>query len=87
VSGWNPCPSLPPSLPPSLGGCYTLRDMDDREEYRNTLRAMKTLGFGAETVEGILRLVACLLHLGQVGREGGEGGRGGEARGGAWEMI
>jgi len=49
--------------------------VDDKDEYQATLRAMKTLDFSSETVEEVLRLVACLLHLGQVrlerGREGG----------------
>ena len=67
-------PSLPP-LPPVVGGCYTLRDVDDKDEYQATLRAMKTLDFPSETVEEVLRLVAALLHLGQVQEGGREGGR------------
>ena len=48
------------------GGCFALRDVDDRDELAATLRAMRVLGFPETTVDSLLRLVAGLLHLGQV---------------------
>jgi myosin-5 len=48
------------------GNCFKLRQVDDKDEFAATLRAMRVLGFGEENQQAVLRLVAGLLHLGQV---------------------
>jgi len=48
------------------GNCYTLRHVDDRDEFEHLLKAMRVLGFSEETIADILSLVAGLLHMGQV---------------------
>ena len=55
-------PTHPPHHPPPPTHPHTHRD-----EFAATLTAMRVLGFPEETVDALLRLVAGLLHLGQVG--------------------
>eukprot|EP00636_Phaeomonas_parva_P008121 CAMPEP_0118859652 /NCGR_PEP_ID=MMETSP1163-20130328/5809_1 /TAXON_ID=124430 /ORGANISM="Phaeomonas parva, Strain CCMP2877" /LENGTH=1781 /DNA_ID=CAMNT_0006793275 /DNA_START=180 /DNA_END=5525 /DNA_ORIENTATION=- len=48
------------------GGIYTLRGVDDADELKATQHAMDVLRFSPEEQADIVRLVAGLLHLGQV---------------------
>lgn len=45
-------------------GCYTVRSIDDIEEYKSTLKAFDIMGFSAEEKETILRIVSGILLLG-----------------------
>ncbi|CAO2841967.1 unnamed protein product, partial [Amaranthus hypochondriacus] len=46
--------------------CYRLDGVDDSEEYLATRRAMDVVGISAEDQEAIFRVVAAILHLGNV---------------------
>jgi myosin V len=48
------------------GNCFTLRHVDDRDEFEATQRAMRVLGFGDDVADTILRIIAGLMHLGQT---------------------
>eukprot|EP00817_Percolomonadidae_sp_ATCC50343_P004002 CAMPEP_0117430896 /NCGR_PEP_ID=MMETSP0758-20121206/10459_1 /TAXON_ID=63605 /ORGANISM="Percolomonas cosmopolitus, Strain AE-1 (ATCC 50343)" /LENGTH=424 /DNA_ID=CAMNT_0005219421 /DNA_START=404 /DNA_END=1676 /DNA_ORIENTATION=+ len=50
---------------PSLtsGNCTTVEGMDDVEEYKILLNAMKVVGMSQETIENIFQTVAAVLHL------------------------
>ncbi|KAL4420012.1 hypothetical protein ABPG75_007110 [Micractinium tetrahymenae] len=45
---------------------YTLTDVDDAEEFRHTLEAMRIVGLQQRHVDVVLRTVAGVLHLGNV---------------------
>ncbi|KAL4419268.1 hypothetical protein ABPG77_004826 [Micractinium sp. CCAP 211/92] len=45
---------------------YTLTDVDDAEEFRHTLEAMRIVGLQQRHVDAVLRTVAGVLHLGNV---------------------
>ncbi|XP_044463733.1 myosin-17 isoform X3 [Mangifera indica] len=46
--------------------CYKLDGVDDTEEYLATRRAMDVVGISEEEQEGIFRVVAAILHLGNI---------------------
>lgn len=46
--------------------CYKLDGVDDTEEYLATRRAMDVVGISAEDQEAIFRVVAAILHIGNV---------------------
>eukprot|EP00903_Cladosiphon_okamuranus_P008596 g8244.t1 len=51
----------------SQGGCITVSDeVDDAQEFSQTDDAMGTLGFTVDDKEGVFRVLAALLHLGNV---------------------
>ncbi|XP_010447926.1 PREDICTED: myosin-14 isoform X1 [Camelina sativa] len=54
--------------------CIELERMDDAKEYRETRKAMDVVGINSEEQEAIFRVVAAILHLGNV-----EFGKGKEA--------
>ncbi|EFN53725.1 hypothetical protein CHLNCDRAFT_25512 [Chlorella variabilis] len=45
---------------------YTLTDVDDAQEFRHTLEAMRIVGLQQHHVDAVLRTVAGVLHLGNV---------------------
>ncbi|KAI3425379.1 hypothetical protein D9Q98_009143 [Chlorella vulgaris] len=45
---------------------YTLTDVDDAQEFRHTLEAMRIVGLQQHHVDAVLRAVAGVLHLGNV---------------------
>jgi len=51
---------------------YTDPDVDDPDEYRQTVEATETLGFSPEERETIFKVVAAVLHLGNVKYAGEE---------------
>ncbi|GAB5034473.1 myosin-like protein [Nannochloropsis oceanica] len=57
------------------GGCWALDDVDDREEFEHVAEALATLGVNEEERAALWRLLAILLHLGNLefGDEGEEG--------------
>ncbi|XP_047336364.1 myosin-6-like [Impatiens glandulifera] len=46
--------------------CYELDGVDDSEEYFATRRAMDIVGISSEEQDGIFRVVASILHLGNI---------------------
>ncbi|KAM1743039.1 hypothetical protein ACFX12_012967 [Malus domestica] len=46
--------------------CYELDGVDDSEEYLTTRKAMDVVGISSEEQDGIFRVVAAILHLGNV---------------------
>ncbi|RXH78457.1 hypothetical protein DVH24_001975 [Malus domestica] len=46
--------------------CYELDGVDDSEEYITTRKAMDVVGISSEEQDGIFRVVAAILHLGNV---------------------
>lgn len=46
---------------------HTVPGVDDAKEFVETLRCMKNLGFDECTIESVLRIVAAILHLGNIG--------------------
>jgi myosin heavy subunit len=48
------------------GDTYTLRHVDDREEFQSLRRAMDTLGIEAGDQLSLLAAMAGLLHLGEI---------------------
>ncbi|CAN8273523.1 unnamed protein product [Cochlearia groenlandica] len=46
--------------------CIELERMDDAKEYRETRKAMDVVGINSEEQEAIFRVVAAILHLGNV---------------------
>jgi len=51
------------------GGDLTVDGMDDREEYKAVTKAFGSLGFKDEEVEGLWRVLAVILHLGNIAFE------------------
>lgn len=50
----------------SRAGCLDVPQMDDVEEWSNTLRAMSTIGLSASEQSNILRMLAAVLWLGNA---------------------
>jgi myosin-5 len=48
------------------GGAPQLREYTDEQSFPYTLKAMRALGWSEDTIDGVLSLVAGLLHLGQT---------------------
>uniref|UniRef100_A0A7S3L5G5 Myosin motor domain-containing protein n=1 Tax=Amphora coffeiformis TaxID=265554 RepID=A0A7S3L5G5_9STRA len=48
------------------GGAPHLREFSDESGFEYTLKAMRRLGWSEETIDEVLKLVAGLLHLGQI---------------------
>jgi myosin-5 len=48
------------------GGAPHLREFTDEDGLRYTLKGMRKLGWSQQTIDGVLELVAGLLHLGQI---------------------
>jgi len=48
------------------GGCCSLEDVDDAEEFRQVAEALVTLGVSEEECASLWRLLAVLLHLGNL---------------------
>ncbi|XP_047334223.1 myosin-6 [Impatiens glandulifera] len=46
--------------------CYELDGVDDAKEYLDTRRAMDVVGISSEEQDGIFRVVASILHLGNI---------------------
>ncbi|CAI0473411.1 unnamed protein product [Linum tenue] len=46
--------------------CYELDGVNDAHEYLETIRAMDIVGIGEEDQEAIFRVVAAILHLGNI---------------------
>ncbi len=45
---------------------FELNHVDDAEEFRRTLDAMKIIGLTEDDIDAVLRTVAAVLHLGNV---------------------
>ncbi|XP_050366725.1 myosin-16 isoform X2 [Argentina anserina] len=52
--------------------CYELADIDDAQFYLSTRRAMDVIGISKEEQEAIFRVVAAILHLGNIDFANGE---------------
>ncbi|KAK9697275.1 hypothetical protein RND81_08G026400 [Saponaria officinalis] len=52
--------------------CYKLDGIDDEEEYLATRRAMDIVGISADEQDAIFRVVAAILHLGNINFSKGE---------------
>ncbi|XP_071844159.1 unconventional myosin-Ie-like isoform X1 [Apostichopus japonicus] len=50
----------------SQSGTYKVDGMDDNQEFKDTMNAMKTIGISMEDQEAIISLVAGILHLGNI---------------------
>ncbi|KAL3917631.1 MAG: hypothetical protein SGILL_004621, partial [Bacillariaceae sp.] len=48
------------------GGAPTLREFTDESGLEYTLKAMRALGWSEETLDGVLSIIAGLLHLGEI---------------------
>ncbi|XP_058724156.1 myosin-7-like [Vicia villosa] len=46
--------------------CYELDTLDDSKEYLDTRRAMEVVGISADETDAIFRIVAAVLHLGNI---------------------
>ncbi|KNC72278.1 hypothetical protein SARC_15169 [Sphaeroforma arctica JP610] len=46
--------------------CYTVDGMDDKKEYADVLKAMSVMGIDADTQQAITRLLAAILHTGEL---------------------
>jgi len=47
-------------------GCYTVKGIDDKDEFAATLKAMDIMAFTSKEKEDVLHVVAGILHLGNV---------------------
>jgi myosin heavy subunit len=47
-------------------GCLRIEGVDDAQEFRDVMEAMATLQFSSSTVESIFKIMAGILHLGNV---------------------
>jgi myosin heavy subunit len=47
-------------------GVTSIAGLDDAAEYRDVVSAMRTVGFDAAGIAAVMRVVAALLHLGNV---------------------
>lgn len=45
---------------------FELDDVDDAEQFSHTLEAMRVIGLGQEHIDLVLRIVAAVLHLGNI---------------------
>lgn len=53
-------------------GCTQIPGQDDAAEFEDVLKAMRTLQFSEDTIEAMLRIIAAVLHLGNVQYEAGD---------------
>jgi myosin I len=51
----------------SCSGCSTVDGMNDKNEFTQTVAAMRNVGISNKQIQSILSLVAAVLHLGKVG--------------------
>jgi len=47
-------------------GCYTVKGLDDKEEFNATMRAMDIMNFSSKEKEDIMHIIAGILHLGNL---------------------
>jgi myosin heavy subunit len=47
-------------------GCFTVNDIKDGEEFRHTRKAMSVVGMTEDEQKNLFRVVAIVLHLGNV---------------------
>jgi myosin-1 len=47
-------------------GCYKVGAINDKKEYETLLAAMKTIGFAPNEIQEIFKIVAGILHLGNI---------------------
>jgi len=47
-------------------GCYTVKGIDDKEEFNSLLKAMDIMNFTPKEKEDVLHIIAGILHLGNV---------------------
>jgi myosin I len=50
----------------SQSKCMTIEDVDDRSEFKATRHAMKVIGMRSREQEAIFKLVAAVLHIGNI---------------------
>jgi myosin heavy subunit len=50
----------------SQSGCYSLETVDDQEEWQQLQQAFRVVGFDEDECTAIYKLMACILHLGNV---------------------
>jgi myosin-1 len=50
----------------SQSGCYTVENVDDKQEYADTVKAMDTIGITKDQRKQILKIVAGILWLGNI---------------------
>jgi myosin-1 len=62
----------------SLSGCYSVDTINDKSDFSAVIAALKTLQFPDEVVSQVWRLVAGILHLGQISFSEGEAAQVGE---------
>ena len=48
------------------GGCVKIPGLNDSEEFEDTFEALQNLGFQTSEIEEIFRIVAAILHLGNI---------------------
>lgn len=58
------------SLVSLKGGCIVCEGRDDTQDFTRIRSAMKTLTFSESQFQEILRLLAAILHLGNIRFEG-----------------
>ncbi len=46
--------------------CITVADMDDKHEFDETIKFMTAIGMGDVEIDNVMRIVAAVLHLGNV---------------------
>jgi len=62
------------------GDCLTVNSIDDKKEFEHTKQAMNVIGIDAEEQDGIFRVIAAILNLGNVEFEAQYGGEGCEVK-------
>jgi myosin-1 len=50
----------------ACSGEYDAEDMNDQQEYRETLEAMRTIGMKEGEIEEVLAVVSAILHMGNI---------------------
>jgi myosin-1 len=50
----------------SGSGCYTVDGTDDKKEWEDTVNAMGVMGIGGEDKAATLRMVAAVMHIGNI---------------------
>lgn len=66
----SPTPSRPPFMPRLQGNCITCEGRVDSQEYANIRSAMKVLMFTDTENWEISKLLAAILHMGNLQYEG-----------------
>eukprot|EP01091_Cochliopodium_minus_P012120 TRINITY_DN35_c0_g1_i4.p1 TRINITY_DN35_c0_g1~~TRINITY_DN35_c0_g1_i4.p1 ORF type:complete len:1364 (+),score=604.46 TRINITY_DN35_c0_g1_i4:37-4128(+) len=62
------------------GDCLSVQSLDDKKEFAHTTQAMNVIGIDNEEQEGIYRVIAAILNLGNVEFEAQYGGEGCEVK-------